>query len=123
MSKKILIVEDEASLLYALQTQLNVAGFETLVASDGETALSLIFKARPDLIVLDIIIPKIDGWALLQKIKSNKITKGIPVVIISNLSDDDSRLKGLELGAKDYLAKIDYSIADLVNKIKSISEL
>ncbi|HOZ36566.1 MAG TPA: response regulator [bacterium] len=119
--KKILIIEDEASLLYALQSQLSVNGMETLVAADGEKALSLIFKEKPDIIVLDIILPKINGWELLKKIKANKTTKNIPVVIISNLSDDDSRLKGLELGAKDYLTKIDYSIADLVEKIKSFS--
>ena len=123
MNKKILIVEDEASLLYALQSQLSVEGFKTLAAPDGETALSLILKERPDLIVLDIILPKIDGWTLLKKIKSSKATKNIPVIIISNLADDDSRLKGLELGVKDYLAKIDYGIVDLVKKIKSISEL
>ncbi|NMB48240.1 response regulator [Candidatus Kuenenbacteria bacterium] len=119
--KKILIIEDEASLLYALQSQLSVAGMETMTAADGEKALPLIFKEKPDIIVLDIILPKIDGWELLKKIKANKATKNIPVVIISNLSDDDSRLKGLELGAKDYLTKIDYSISDLVEKIKSLA--
>jgi len=122
-SKKILIVEDETSLLYALQSQLSVEGFKTITAADGESALSLVLKEKPDIIVLDIILPKMDGWALLKKIKSSKTTKGIPVIIISNISDDDSRLKGLELGAKDYLAKVDYSVADLVKKIKTISEL
>lgn len=123
MNKKILIIEDETALLYALQSQLSVEGFKTMTAADGEVALSLILKEKPDLIVMDIILPKIDGWTLLKKIKSNKITKNIPVIIISNLSDEPSRTKGLDLGAKDYLAKIDYSIAELVKKIKESSTL
>lgn len=118
MNKQILIIEDETALLYALQSQLSVAGFKTLVAADGEQALALILKEKPDLIVMDIILPKIDGWTLLKKIKGNKITKNIPVIIISNLSDEPSRTKGLDLGAKDYLAKIDYSVSDLVKKIQ-----
>jgi len=118
--KKILIIEDETALLYALQSQLGVEGFQTFVAADGEKALSLAFSEKPDLIVLDIVLPKVDGWTVLKKLKSSPQTKSIPVVIISNLSDDASRARGIELGAKDYLAKINYSISDLVDKIKKL---
>lgn len=121
--KKILIIEDETALLYALQAQLSTEGFKTLAAADGEQALALMLKEKPDVIVLDLILPQLDGWSLLKKIKGNQATKNIPVIIISNLSDDASRRKGLGLGAKDYLAKMDYGVVDLVKKIKSLCQL
>ncbi len=121
MDKKILIIEDETALLYALQSQLSVAGYHVLVADDGETALKILGIDKPDVIILDIILPKIDGWTLLKKIKDNDTTKDIPVIIISNLSDQVSQARGIKLGAKDYLAKIDYSVDQLVDKIKKLS--
>lgn len=120
MVKKILIIEDETALLYALQTQLSVEGFKTIAVDDGEKALQAVYRDQPDIIILDLIIPRIDGWTFLQKIKADPKTKIIPVIIISNLSDDASQQRGLELGAKDYLAKIDYSVSDLVKKIKEL---
>ena len=122
MAKKILIVEDETALLYALQSQLATEGFKTIAVDDGEKALAILEKDTPDLIVLDIILPKIDGWTLLEKIKGDKNSANIPVIIISNLSDESSRTRGVKLGAKDYLAKIDYSVEGLVKKIKELSD-
>ena len=121
MKKKILIIEDETALLYALQSQLSAEGFETYIADDGEKALKIIGSNKPDAIVLDIILPKIDGWQLLKKIKRDSRTKNIPVIMISNLSDEPSRKRGIELGAKDYLAKINYGIGELVEKIKELA--
>lgn len=118
--KKILIIEDETALLYALQSQLSSEGFKALAADDGEAALKIIAQEKPDAIVLDIILPKMDGWTLLKKIKDNAQTKKIPVIIISVLSDASSHARGIKLGAKDYLAKIDYSVEELVNKIKKL---
>jgi len=120
MKKKILIVEDETALLYALQSQLAIEGFKTFVASDGEKALKLLLEVKPDIVVLDIVLPKLDGWNFLQRVKSEQDYKDIPIVIISNLSDDASRKRGIKLGAKDYLAKIDYSMEELVSKIKKL---
>ncbi len=122
MAKKILIVEDETALLYALQSQLSTEGYQVLVADDGEKALQVLSKHKPSAIVLDIILPKLNGWEFLKKIKANEETKKIPVIIISNLSDDASRQRGIELGAKDYLPKVNYSLAELVNKIKELTK-
>lgn len=121
MAKKILIIEDETALLYALQSQLSAEGFKVLVADDGAKALKLVSSGKPDVIILDIILPKIDGWTLLKKIKQNPETKDIPVIIISNLSDETSKARGIKLGARDYLAKINYSIEQLVARIKMLS--
>jgi DNA-binding response OmpR family regulator len=118
MDKKILIIEDETALLYALQSQLSAEGFKTLAAEDGEKALEMVFSGKPDCIILDLVLPKLDGWDLLKKIKHDDRSKDIPVIIISNLSDEKNRTKGIKLGAKDYLAKINYSVEELVKKIK-----
>jgi DNA-binding response OmpR family regulator len=120
--KKILIIEVETALLYALQSQLSIVdGFKVIAADDGEKALNLVKTEKPDLIVLDIILPKVDGWTFLKEIKDNQTTKEIPVIIISNLSDEQSRDRGIKLGAKDYLAKINYSVSELVEKIKKMA--
>jgi len=121
MPKKILIIEDETALLYALQSQLSVEGFQVMAADDGEKALKILEHEEPDVIVLDIVLPKVDGWQFLKKIKADDRTRKIPVIIISNLSDDSSRLRGIELGARDYLPKINYSITELVKKIKELA--
>ncbi|NCP17101.1 response regulator [Candidatus Kuenenbacteria bacterium CG_4_9_14_3_um_filter_39_14] len=122
MSKKILIVEDETALLYALQNQLSVEGYQTLAADNGEKALQILEREKPNAILLDIILPKMDGWTFLQKIKSNEKTKDIPVIIVSNLSDEASQAHGIELGAKDYLVKTNYTTAELVDKIKQLTK-
>ena len=120
MPKKVLIIEDETALLYALQSQLSAEGFQTISADDGQKAMDIIEHIRPDVIILDIILPKIDGWQLLKNIKQKDETKDIPVIIVSNLSDEVSRKKGIQLGAKDYLAKINYSVEELIAKIKDL---
>jgi len=122
MSKKILIVEDETALLYALQNQLSVEGYQTLATDNGEKALQILEREKPNAILLDIILPKMDGWTFLQKIKSNEKTKDIPVIIVSNLSDEASQAHGIELGAKDYLVKTNYTTAELVDKIKQLTK-
>ena len=76
---------------------------------------------KVDVIILDIVLPKMDGWTLLKKIKQDKQLKDITVIIISNLSDEASQSRGIKLGAKDYLPKINYSIEELVAKIKKIA--
>ncbi|PIP75417.1 response regulator [Candidatus Kuenenbacteria bacterium CG22_combo_CG10-13_8_21_14_all_39_9] len=122
MSKKILIVEDETALLYALQNQLSVEGYQTLAADNGEKALQILEREKPNAILLDIILPKMDGWTFLQKIKSNEKTKDIPVIIVSNLFDEASQAHGIELGVKDYLVKTNYTTAELVDKIKQLTK-
>ena len=120
MAKKIFIVEDEAALLYALEAKLRLEGFEVEVAADGEEALQRLKSYKPDLIILDIILPKMDGWEVLQQIRTNVKLTGVPVVIVTNLTDKHSRDKGVELGAVNFLVKSDFDLEELVKKIKEV---
>ena len=119
MAKKIFIIEDEAALLYALEAKLRLEGFEVETAGDGEEALKKLKIYKPDLIVLDIILPKIDGWEVLQMIRADVKLVNVPVVIVTNLTDKHSREKGIELGVDNYLVKSDYDLSELVSRIRS----
>ena len=94
-------------------------GFEVSLASDGEKGLKLIKEKNPDLVLLDIIMPKMDGFEVLKQIKADKKTKSIPVILLTNLSQKDEVKKGLELGAVDYLIKAHFMPSEVVKKIKS----
>ncbi|MCK5211924.1 response regulator [Candidatus Parcubacteria bacterium] len=120
MSKtyKIVILEDDRILLKALNIELLSSGFEVLSATDGESGLKLISREKPDLVLLDLVMPKIDGFEVLTKLKKNKDTKNIPVIILSNLGQDEEIKKGLKLGALDYYKKASTDLRELSNKIK-----
>lgn len=120
MQCKILIVEDEAALLYALKAELTHNGFEILEAMDGEKGLKILEEQRPDIIILDLLLPGIDGFEVLRRIKSKDETKNIPVIILTNLGDPESIEKGKKLGADDYLIKTDYSLEDVIKKLKNL---
>ena len=117
---KILVVEDEEILLAALQEELNQGGYETMGAVDGEDGLSKVLTFKPDLILLDLVMPKMDGMTVLQKLKESPETASVPVVILTNLSDYERISEALSLGAKDYLVKANYSLADLMDKVKNV---
>ncbi len=118
--KKILIIEDEAALLYALQSRLSVEGYQITSISTGEEALKILEKRDFDMIVLDIILPKMDGFEVLKQIQSNPKTKEIPVVIMSNLTQKEKIDKGMELGAKIYLPKTKFDLDSIIAEIKKI---
>ena len=120
MAKKVFIVEDEAALLYALEAKLRLEGFNVEVAVDGEEAIKKLKNYKPDLVILDIILPKIDGWEVLQNIRANSNLVKVPVVIVTNLTDKHSREKGVELGADNFLVKSDFDLEELVKKIKEV---
>jgi len=119
MAEKIFIIEDEAALLYALEAKLRLEGFQVETAGDGEEALKKLKNYKPDLIILDIILPKIDGWEVLHMIRTDVKLVSVPVVIVTNLTDKHSREKGIELGVANYLIKSDYDLEELVGRIKS----
>ena len=102
---KILVVEDEPFLLDLYQTKLLQEGYEIFVARNGAEGIEMAKSHLPDLILLDILMPKVDGYGLLKAIKSDKNTKNIPVIIFSNLSQKEEIEKGLKLGASDYIIK------------------
>ncbi len=94
-------------------------GFEILHAASGEQALLTLGKEKIDLILLDIIMPAMNGFEVLKAIKENRATKNIPVIVLSNLGQESDIQKSRELGAIDHLVKVDYSIADIAQKLRS----
>ena len=120
--KRILFIEDEAALQKTFGDILKSEGFEVISALDGETGLNLVEKENPDLVLLDLILPKIHGLDVLKEIKQNENTKNIPVIVLTNIESIDKIDKALELGATTYLVKSDYSLEDVVAKIKKALE-
>jgi len=119
-TKKILVADDETSMAKALDLKLSRAGFEVSVAHDGETAFDLAQKNTFDIILLDLVMPKLDGFSVLQKLKEADIKT--PVIILSNLSqeEDEKRVKGL--GALDFFVKSNTPIVEIVEKVKKMLE-
>ena len=118
--KKILFVEDESALQRAVSSVLTSEGFKTFSAMDGETAITLARTELPDLILLDLIIPKKDGFAVLAELKQEPSTKNIPIIILTNLEGNADVERALMLGATTYLVKTNYKIEEVVEKIRSI---
>jgi DNA-binding response OmpR family regulator len=118
MKKKILIVEDESSLQNAMKEFLIAEGFEAIVADDGEMAIKLIKKEKPDLVMLDIVLPKKDGFEVLAELKSDSSLEDIPVMLLTNLEDASSVEKAFSLGVNTYLVKSNYRMSDIVAKVR-----
>jgi len=116
--KKVLIIEDEPSLVAILTEKITSEGFEVLKAGDGKEGLDKALLGHPDLILLDIIMPKMDGVTMLTKLREDEWGKKVPVVILTNLSDDDMVSKSIQNGVFDYLVKADWKIEDLIDIIK-----
>lgn len=117
-NKKVLVVEDEATLQKALNDVLTQEGYDVLSALDGASGLDLALKEEPDLILLDIILPKMDGFEVLKKLKEKD--SQIPIIILTNLSDINDIQKALDLGATTYLVKADFHLSDVLKKVKEI---
>ncbi|MCX6766713.1 MAG: response regulator [Candidatus Moranbacteria bacterium] len=115
--KKILIIEDDRALQSALVEILTQEGYETASAFDGEEGVQKSRTEKPDLILLDLILPKKDGFEVLSEIK-NSPSKNIPVLILTNLEEIDNVQKALDLGAKTFMVKSDFSLRDIIEKIK-----
>jgi DNA-binding response OmpR family regulator len=116
--KHILLVEDDEFLAELYATKLNLEGFEVSLASDGEKGVKMIKERTPDLVLLDIVLPKMDGFEVLARIKENDKTKNVPVILLTNLSQKDEVKKGLDLGASDYLIKAHFMPSEVIRKIK-----
>ncbi|TSA46017.1 response regulator [bacterium] len=118
--QKILVVEDEEILLTALKEELLSGGYEVEGAADGIEGLEKTKTFRPELILLDLVMPKMDGMEMLQKLKADSEIRDIPVVILTNLSDYERISEALSLGAMDYLVKANYKLEDLLEKVKTV---
>ena len=119
-TKKILLVEDDPFLLDMYSVKFKDVGYEVDIAQDGETSLNKIKENPPDLILLDIVLPKMDGFEVLRLLKSDRETAGIPVVLLTNLGLDDDMKRGLELGAASYIVKAHFTPTEVVVKVKEI---
>jgi len=118
IQKKILIVEDEKSMRESLREAFEDGNFKVLTEADGATVMDVVMEEKPDIILLDIILPKKDGFEVLGELKSKVETKNIPVVLATNLSDPADIQKALDLGATTYLVKSNYSLEEIVIKVK-----
>jgi DNA-binding response OmpR family regulator len=117
--KRILVVEDEANLSLLIKEILqNQCGYEVLTAENGKTAITVVRDAQPDLILLDIKLPQMDGFEVLKKLKEDKRTFSIPVIMLSGCADDDSKLKVSYLHSDDFITK-PFETKVLVSKVKN----
>jgi len=116
----ILIVEDDVFLADLYKTKFVMEGFKVAVAYDGEKGLEMALKNLPDIILLDLVLPKMSGFDILKEIRSNGQTKEIPVILLTNLSQKADVEKGLKLGADDYLIKAHFMPSEVVDKIKKL---
>ncbi len=120
MPKKILIVEDDKFLRELIVKKLSNEGYEVAEAADGEQGLQQIKEAAPELVLLDLILPGIDGFEVLAQKREDPFIARIPVVILSNLGQKEDVDKGLNLGAIDYLIKAHFTPGEIIEKVRSI---
>ncbi|OGZ33346.1 MAG: hypothetical protein A3I88_00635 [Candidatus Portnoybacteria bacterium RIFCSPLOWO2_12_FULL_39_9] len=118
--KTILFIEDESTLQKTVGQILEQEGYEIKGALDGETGLALAKREKPDLILLDLILPKLDGFEVLKGLKQDEATRSIPVIILTNLESSADVERALDLGASTYLVKANYELEEVVAKIKDI---
>lgn len=115
---KILVVEDEVSLQKAIVDILTVHHYEALGALDGEKGIELARREKPDLILLDLILPRVNGFDVLQTLKSDEETRDIPVIVLTNLEGSMDVERALSLGAMTYLVKTNYELEDIVKRVQ-----
>jgi len=120
MLKKILLVEDDRFLRELIAKKIKSANYEVIEAIDGESAAIKVKELKPDLVLLDLILPGIDGFGILAKMKEDLATSQIPVIILSNLSQQEEVDKALKLGAADFLIKAHFVPGEIIEKIKKI---
>lgn len=118
--KKIMLVEDDLFISDIYQVKLQREGFEVLIAGNGLEALKVLEKTVPDLILLDIVMPYMDGIDVLKKIKSEEKWKKIPVILLSNISEREKIDEAMGIGADDYLLKSHFTPAEVLEKVNSV---
>lgn len=115
---KVLIIDDDLTLNQMYEERLQMEGYQVLTARNGQEALEIGQKAKPDLILLDIMMPGLDGFAVLEKFRQLSQTRKTPIILVTALIQETVRIKGNQLGATDYLVKSEITPAQLVAKIK-----
>ncbi|MFH1771703.1 MAG: response regulator [Candidatus Omnitrophota bacterium] len=118
MVKKILVVDDEASVVKALTKSLQFQGYDVITAASGKECICKAEEYCPDVILLDVLMPELNGLEVCKLLKDNEKTKNIPVIMLTALADEEDAVKGLEEGARCYITK-PYNLMDLLGEIKS----
>jgi DNA-binding response OmpR family regulator len=122
MSKtaKVVLVEDDNILSKVLKTKLKKENIQVIHARDGEEGKAMVIKEKPNLVLLDLILPKMHGYKVLESLKDNESTKDIPIIVLSNLGQESDKIKAQKLGAKDYWVKASTSISDIAERVKNL---
>ena len=118
MNKKILFIEDESTLRKTVDEFLENKGYEIKGATDGQLGVKMAKKFQPDLILLDLILPKMNGFEVIKTLKKDKETRNIPIIVLTNLEGSEDVEKAISLGAKTYLVKANYELSEIAEKIK-----
>ena len=118
--KKVLLIEDEEMIGEMYRTKFESEGFEFVCGKDGEGGLELAKKEKPDIILLDIIMPKLDGFSVLKELKKDTKTKKIKIILLTNLGQDEDVKKGKAMGANDYLVKANFTPSQVVEKVREV---
>ena len=105
MSQRILVVDDDKSIVRVLRGYLEQSGYQVLTAVDGETALHMLRRERPDLVILDLMMPNLDGWEVTRIVRADKGLAATPIIMLTARVEDTDKIVGLELGADDYITK------------------
>jgi DNA-binding response OmpR family regulator len=116
----VLIVEDDSFLANIYKTKFDMEGFKVSVSENGEAGWNDVKKKKPDIVLLDILLPKMDGFAVLEKLKTDADVKNIPIILLTNLGQKDDVQKGLDMGASDYLIKAHFKPSEVVEKVRSV---
>lgn len=116
---KIVLIEDDEILAKVLYAELKDADFEVVQTFDGESGLALVKAQKPDLVLLDLILPKKHGFEVLTELKKSPETSGVPILILTMLGSDEDIKKGLQLGADDYIVKSQHAVGEIVEKVKN----
>lgn len=120
MPKLILFIEDEPTLQKTLGRALEKDGYEVQSALDGQSGLALVKRIKPNIVLLDLILPKMDGFEVLKELKKDPETKEIPVIVLTNLESPADVERALSEGATNYLVKANYELGEVIKKIKEI---
>ncbi len=118
--KKILIIEDDFYISDMYRIKLESENFEAITADDGIRGIKMLEKQKPDVVLLDIVMPKMDGFNVLKMIRKNPSLKEIPVILLTNLGQKENVKRGLELGADSYIIKAHFTPSEVVEKIKDV---
>jgi two-component system, OmpR family, alkaline phosphatase synthesis response regulator PhoP len=119
MNQRILVVDDDKQIVRLVQSYLEQAGYAVLTAADGATALRTIRTERPDLVVLDLMLPDQDGWSITRTVRADASQAALPIIMLTARIEDTDKIVGLEIGADDYIAK-PFNPRELVARVRAV---